>query len=243
MSTVAIIPARGGSKRIPRKNVKSFGGMPMIAHSIRVAQETRLFDRIIVSTEDDEIMAIARHYGAEAPFRRPAVLADDLTGTDAVLQHALTWLAADGCAVEYFCCLYPTAPFVEARYLREGYDLLRQRNATTAVSVTTFPYPIFRAFQINDRGCLDMFWPENFAMRSQDLPEALHDAGQFYWADTARYWKERRLYSSDSVPVMIPRHLVQDIDTPEDWEAAEVMWQAMRLSDKTASEDRPMKAP
>ena len=179
----------------------------MIAHSIRAAQQAQLFDRIIVSTDDDEIIATARQYGAEAPFHRPAELADDFTGTDAVLLHSLQWLADDGCAADYFCCLYPTAPFVQPLYLREGFDLLRRENATTAFAVTTFPYTIFRALKLSDRGRVEMFWPENLPKRSQDLPEAFHDAGQFYWADTAKYLKAPALFSDDSVPVLIPRYL------------------------------------
>ncbi|WP_306535749.1 pseudaminic acid cytidylyltransferase [Geobacter sp.] len=224
---VAIIPARGGSKRIPRKNIKPFAGKPMIAHSIFAARESGLFERVIVSTDDEEIAHVSRDHGAEVPFMRPAELADDFAGTDAVLLHALKWLEERGELPAAFCCIYATAPFVRSDYLRQGLEALRREEATTAFSVTTFAYSIFRALRTTANGRLEMIWPENRDRRSQDLGEACHDAGQFYWADTGRYLEERRLFSRDAVPVFIPRHLVQDIDTPEDWETAERMYRAL----------------
>lgn len=229
MSTICLIPARGGSKRIPRKNVKLFVGLPMIAHSLRAAQETHLFDRIIVSTDDAEIAAVAREYGAEVPFVRPAELADDFAGTDAVIGHALGWLAEQGHPATRFCCIYATAPFLRTADLRRGLEVLEATQAATAFSVTTYPYTIFRSLKVTADGRVEMFWPENFPKRSQDLPEAYHDAGQFYWGNTARYLVERRLFSRHSVPVVIPRHRVQDIDTPEDWERAERMFLALSV--------------
>jgi N-acylneuraminate cytidylyltransferase len=226
---VAIIPARGGSKRIPRKNVKLFAGLPMIAHSLRAARESGVFDRIVVSTDDEEIADVARQHGGEVPFLRPAELANDFAGTDAVIVHALEWFAAQGQPVREFCCLYATAPFVQADDLRRGLALLRERQAATAFSVTTYGYPIFRSLRLNASGRVEMIWPENFTKRSQDLPEAFHDAGQFYWGDTAKYLVERRLFSSNSVPVVLPRSRVQDIDTPEDWEIAEGMFCSSHL--------------
>jgi pseudaminic acid cytidylyltransferase len=228
VSIVCIIPARGGSKRIPRKNVKPFCGKPMIAWSIEAAQGSRLFDRIIVSTDDDEIASVAQEYGVDAPFRRPPQLANDFAGTDAVLLHALDWLKDNGGVPSYFCCLYATAPFVSADALQRGLELLKERHAVTAFSVTTFPYSIFRALRLKEDGRVEMFWPENFHKRSQDFPEVYHDAGQFYWADTTKYLEEGRLFSEYSVPVLIPRQLVQDIDTPEDWEVAERMHKVLR---------------
>lgn len=228
MTTVAIIPARGGSKRIPRKNVKLFAGRPMIAHSIEAARASGVFDRIVVSTDDAEIMETARACGAEAPFSRPPELANDHAGTDEVLIHALTWLSEHGAAPGYACCLYATAPFVRPGDLARGLQLLKEKGATTAFSVTSFPYTIFRALKINEQGRLEMFWPENRLKRSQDLPESWHDAGQFYWMDVPKYLRERRLFSADSVPVVLPRYLVQDIDTPEDWETAEHMFSNLR---------------
>lgn len=227
-ATVAIIPARGGSKRIPRKNIRLFAGLPMIAHSIAAAQAAGTFDRIIVSTDCEEIAEVARHYGAEVPFLRPAALANDYTGTDAVNVHALEWLAAQGEPVERFCCVYATAPFLRASDMREGLELLLARNANSALSVTTFPYSIFRSLRIDEAGGVEMFWPENFPKRSQDLPTAYHDAGQFYWFDTAKYLRAPRMIMDNAISVIIPRNRVQDIDTPEDWAVAEQMFEALQ---------------
>jgi N-acylneuraminate cytidylyltransferase len=226
MSTVAIIPARGGSKRIPRKNVKLFAGLPMIAHSIRAAKQAQVFDRIMVSTDDDEIMDVARAEGAEVPFRRPPELATDFAGTDAVLRHALQWLREEGAAARYFCCIYATAPFIRPDAIRRGLATLTGSGATTAFSVTTYPYPIARALKLRSDGRVEMCWPENFVKRSQDFDECYHDAGQFYWGDVDKYLRDGQLFSSDSVPVIIPRQFVQDIDTLEDWEMAERMFMA-----------------
>ncbi len=229
MSVVAVIPARGGSKRIPHKNIKSFCGKPMIAYSIETAKNTGIFDRIIVSTDSEQIAFIAKESGAEVPFMRPYDLADDYTGTDSVILHALKWLMEDGEKIDYICCIYATAPFVRAEYIIKGYNLLCDKDATTCFSVTTYPFPIFRSLKINDDGRLEMFWPEHRETRSQDLLEAYHDAGQFYWADAKKYLKENQFYSKDAVPVILPRYLVQDIDTPEDWETAEKMYSALKL--------------
>ena len=226
---IAIIPARGGSKRIPNKNIKLFASQPIISYSIKAARDTDLFDRIIVSTDSEEIAEVAKTYGAEVPFVRPAELADDFSGTISVLLHALNWLCAHGFATYYFCCIYATAPFVQPEHVIEGFNLLKKRNASTAFSVTTFPYPIFRALKVSEDGRIAMFWPEHENSRSNDLPEAYHDAGQFYWGNTKRFLTEKKLFSSDSVPVILPRYLVQDIDTPEDWETAEKMYSVLQM--------------
>ncbi len=230
MKIVAIIPARGGSKRIPGKNVKLFAGLPMIAHSIRAARDAGVFDRVVVSTDSQEIAQTALSFGAEVPFMRPPELSDDFTGTDPVVIHSLQELIHDGYVPGYFCCIYPTAPFLRPEFLREGLELLRATNAETAFSVTSFPYPIFRALKVNSAGRVEMLWPENFSTRSQDLPEAFHDAGQFYWGCVERYLRGKRLFSADAIPVRLPRHLVQDIDTLEDWETAEKMYRAMNTT-------------
>lgn len=229
-STVAIIPARGGSKRIPKKNVRPFAGKPMISYPIRAALDAGIFDRILVSTDSDEIAAVAAAHGAEVPFRRPATLSEDHTGTAPVLVHALEWLVAEGRPAARACCIYATAPFVRASDLVMGLDILKSTNATTAFSVTSFAFSIFRALKVTDEGTLAMFWPEHRLTRSQDLPEAYHDAGQFYWMDVPRFLAEPNLYSSDAHPVILPRHLVQDIDTPEDWVMAEHMYHALHLN-------------
>ena len=230
MHTVAIIPARGGSKRILKKNIKAFAGKPIIAYSIEAAKESRLFDRIIVSTDSQEIVSVASHYGAEAPFIRPKELADDLTPTAPVLHHALVSLLQTGYEVDYFCCIYATAPFVKAKYIREGYDRIRTNRVSSAFSVTSFGFPIFRALKIREDGRLEMFWPAHELTRSQDLPKAYHDAGQFYWLESKRFMDHPRLYSPDAFPVFLPRHLVQDIDTPEDWERAEIMFKSLSFA-------------
>ena len=229
MNIVSIIPARGGSKRIPNKNIKSFAGQPIISYSIKAAKTADLFDRIIVSTDSEEIAEVAKSCGAEVPFMRPAELADDFTGTVSVLLHALNWLSEHDFATDYFCCIYATAPFVQPENIIEGFNLLKKRNAVTAFSVATFPYPIFRALRIGDDDRVEMLWPEHENSRSNDLPKAYHDAGQFYWGNTKRFVTEKKLFSSDSVPVILPRYLVQDIDTPEDWETAEKMYSVLRM--------------
>ena len=226
---IAIIPARGGSKRIPNKNFKLFAGKPIISYSIKAVQETNLFDRIIVSTDSVEIAKVAKSCGAEVPFIRPAELADDFTGTIPVLLHTLNWLSERGFATDYFCCIYATAPFVQPEHIVKGFSLLKREKATTAFSVTTFPYPIFRALKIGEDGCIEMFWPEHENSRSNDLPEAYHDTGQFYWGNTKRFLTEKKLFSSDSIPVILPRYLVQDIDTMEDWETAEKMYSVLQM--------------
>ena len=226
---IAIIPARGGSKRIPNKNIKSFAGQPIISYSIKAAQETSLFGRIIVSTDSDEIAEVAKACGAEVPFIRPAELADDFTGTVPVLLHALNWLNKYGFSPDYYCCIYATAPFVQPEFIRKGFDVLKKKKATVAFSVTTFPYPIFRALKIGDDDRVEMFWPEHENSRSNDLPKAYHDAGQFYWGNTKRFLTEKKLFSSASVPVILPRYFVQDIDTQEDWETSEIMYSVLQM--------------
>ena len=229
MEAVAVIPARGGSKRIPNKSIRIFAGKPIIAYSIMAAKACGFFDKVIVSTDSFEIAEVASANGAEAPFIRPKELADDYIGTAPVLLHALNWLKEKGMSPNYFCCIYATAPFLQPQYLRKGYDLLHRNKATSAFSVSTFSFPIFRALKVNTDGRLEMFWNEYRETRSQDLPESYHDAGQFYWADTEKFLVEKTLYSENSLPVILPRHLVQDIDTLEDWETAELMYQAVAL--------------
>lgn len=225
---VAIIPARGGSKRIPRKNVKPFCGRPMIAWSIEAAKAAGIFDAIVVSTDDEEIASVAEASGAEAPFRRPRELSDDHTPTVPVIAHAIRWLEAERAAVSSACCIYATAPFLQPRYLCEGFELLRAHgDSQFAFSVTSYAFPIFRSLKRNPDGTVGMFWPEHELTRSQDLPEAWHDAGQFYWGRRDAFLTQSRIFTSRSYPVVLPRHLVQDIDTPEDWIRAERMFAAL----------------
>jgi pseudaminic acid cytidylyltransferase len=228
MSIVAIIPARGGSKRIPRKNIRLFAGKPIMAYSIGTAQQSGIFDKIIVSTDDREIAEVARQFGAETPFVRPSELADDFATTASVIFQALDWLRSNGFQVSYVCCIYATAPFLKPEYISKGLELLREKNGATAFSVTRFSYPVFRALKLNNAGRLEMIWPQYRMSRSQDLPEAYHDAGQFYWADVEKFYQVKYLLSDDSIPIILPNYLVHDIDTPEDWETAERMFKAVQ---------------
>lgn len=225
MSSVAIIPARGGSKRIPRKNLLPFDGVPMIVRSIRTALDSGLFEQVVVSTDDAEIAELALAHGAQVPFLRPAELADDFTGTAAVIVHALQQLPA----FDYACCVYATAPLLQGRFLREGFDLLQQHpDKAFAFSVCSFGFPVQRALTLDGQGALTALYPEFRQTRSQDLPEAFQDAGQFYWGRSEAWLRGEVLYSSASLPVILPRHLVQDIDTLQDWKRAEYLYAALK---------------
>ena len=222
---VAIIPARGGSKRIPGKNIKLFVGRPIIFYSIQAAQKAGVFDRIIVSTDSDEIADVARKSGAEVPFMRPKELSDDMTPTALVLQHAIRWLEESDVIPYRICCIYATAPFVLPGYLRAGLEEIERTNVSSVFSVASFEFPILRGLKWEADGHLSMMWPEYELTRSNDLPEAYHDAGQFYWLSVPSFLESGRLYGADARPVLIPRHLVQVIDTSEDWEQAELMYE------------------
>jgi pseudaminic acid cytidylyltransferase len=224
---VAIIPARGGSKRIPGKNIRLFAGKPIIVYSIAAAQKCGLFDRIVVSTDDAEIAAVARDCGAETPFVRPPELSDEHTGTVAVTGHALTWLTEHGCDAELACCIYATAPFLTAEDLRRGHDVLIESGKTFAFSVTSFSFPIQRALRITPDGIVAAMHPQWIERRSQDLEEAHHDAGQFYWGRAKGFREKLSLYAGNAAPVVLPRYRVQDIDTVEDWRQAELMYGAL----------------
>lgn len=225
---VAIIPARGGSKRIPRKNIKPFCGKPMIAWSIEASLQSGCFDRVIVSTDDAEIARVAKASGAEVPFVRPPELSDDHTGTISVIAHAIDWMNRNVGPVDLACCLYATAPFVTADDLRRGLEILQGNSCDYAFSVTSYAFPIQRAIRINGNGRVEMFSPEHFTTRSQDLGEAFHDAGQFYWGRAEAWLAGRVIFGAASIPVMLPRHRVQDIDTAEDWLRAEWLFKALR---------------
>lgn len=230
---MAVIPARGGSKRIPRKNIRPFCGRPIIGWSIEAALRSGCFDLVIVSTDDDEIAAVAREWGATVPFIRPPELSSDHAGTLPVVRHAVEWAQAEGHSPQEVCCLYATAPFVTAELLRTGLAALGHHQADYAFSVTSFPFPIQRALRLRD-GRVEMFQPEHAQTRSQDLEAAFHDAGQFYWGRAEAWLEERAVFSSASTAVRLPRHLVQDIDTPEDWLRAEWMFRAQRGDEPTA---------
>lgn len=227
---IAIIPARGGSKRIPRKNIKEFHGKPLIAYSIEAAIESKCFDRIIVSTDDNEIAEVARRYGAEVPFIRPAEIANDYATTMDVIEHALSWLIQNGESIKYVCCIYATAPFISSMAIRTGFDVIVKDNFNYAFSATSYPFPIQRAVKIDNDGTIHMFMPEHMNTRSQDLEEAFHDAGQFYWGRSVAFLDKLPVFSSTSFAVILPRETVQDIDTLEDWSNAELMYKVLNKS-------------
>ena len=222
---VALIPARGGSKRIPLKSIKEFFGKPLLAYAIEAARASGLFDRILVSTDSEAIARVALEYGAEVPFMRPAALADDHTPTQPVIDHAMAWCVEHWGEPEHFCQLYAN-PFILPENIRRCFELLLERKADVTLSVTSFPYPILRSFKLNQDGTIGYAFPENAAKRSQDLPEFYHDVGQFYWHDGAWYFRKRATRGARAYPFFLPRHLTQDLDTPEDWEIAEKLYGA-----------------
>lgn len=222
MKTVAIIPARGGSKRIPRKNIRPFRGQPMISWAIREALSSGLFDRVVVTTDDAEIAEVARASGAEVPFLRQADLANDHAGLTEVVQDAIRQLSLSISPPDMVCLIYATAPFLRAADLRDGLDRLTASDADYAISVASFPAPVERALVETD-GQLTMMNQDNLFLRSQDLREAYHDAAQFVWGTAEAWLSDRRALRSPTIPVVLPRHRVQDIDTPEDWAFAELL--------------------
>jgi len=223
---IAIIPARGGSKRIPKKNIKEFSGKPIIAWSIEAAKMCKMFDRIIVSTDDYEIAAIAKQYGADVPFMRPKHLADDYTGTSAVVKDVIQNIHKNGEQISYVCCIYATAPFISSKYLIKAYKDLINQNKSYAFSVTTYSFPVERSFVINQSNIIENLFPDMTLSRSQDLQEVYHDAGQFYWGLADAFLNDLPIFSRHSIPIILPRYLVQDIDTIEDWKQAELMFES-----------------
>lgn len=218
---VAIITARGGSKRIPRKNIKDFLGFPIIKYSIDAALQAGCFDEVMVSTDDIEIADIARHYGAVVPFIRSQQSANDYAGTAEVIEEVLQEYKKTGREFDYCCCLYPTAPMISTLKLLEGYNLLKLSGADSVIPVVRFSYPIQRALKV-ENGKLRMLWPENLNARSQDLMPAFHDAGQFYWLRALNFLENNTLFPENSVALEIPESEVQDIDNDEDWRTAEI---------------------
>jgi len=226
---IAVIPARGGSKRIPRKNIRDFCGRPMIAWSIAAAQNSGCFDHIIVSTDDEEIADVAEKEGAEVPFRRPSDLADDHTPTIPVIAQAINACESYfSKAIDEVCCLYATAPFVRGSDLCAGLNLLGEGKYSYVFPVASYPFPIQRALRRDLFGEVEMFNPDNFSKRSQDLEEAWHDAGQFYWG-AAQSWRDGLpIFGTSAYGLPLPRYRVQDIDTPEDWVRAELLFRALQ---------------
>jgi len=226
MNNIAIIPARGGSRRIPRKNIKDFLGKPLISYSIETAIKSKLFDKVIVSTDDKEIAKIAQQYGAQTPFLRPKDLADDYTSSTIAVEHTMSFLEEKGFEYDFVCTIYATAPFLDVKYLKEGFEKIKDSKAKFCFSVTSMPFPIQRTFKINQEGRCEMFTPKCFFTRSQDLEEAYQDAGQFYW-ENRKIKSSEIVFGRDSIPVILPRKLVYDIDTLEDWEEAQLIYNAL----------------
>lgn len=224
---VAIIPARGGSKRIPRKNIKEFCGKPMIAYAIDAARRSDLFDHVVVSTDDQEIAEVARTFDAEVPFERPPDLSDDLTPTVPVIAHAIRSCKTLGWEIEYVCCIYPCVPFIREEDLKSSYRLLQDHGANYCFPVTEFPSAVQRALKCLDDGSVQPFYPQYEMTRTQDLELAYYDAGQFYWGKSAAWLADSKIHSG-GLGYHIPSWRVVDIDTPDDWKRAELIWSVLK---------------
>jgi pseudaminic acid cytidylyltransferase len=229
---IAVIPARGGSKRIPRKNIKDFCGKPMIAWSIKVAQESKLFDRIIVSTDDKEIARIAKDSGAETPFKRPVDLADDLTPTLPVIAHAIASCIKLGWNVEYACCVYPCSPFLQVDDLVKAHKLAIDRKADFVYPVAEYAHPIQRAMRQLPNSTMQFYLPQFELTRTQDLEKSYHDAGQFYWGKTSAWLSNNKMHS-DGIGMPIPNWRVVDIDSEDDWKRATIIFKSLNFYAKT----------
>lgn len=224
---IAIVPARGGSRRIPRKNIRPFLGKPILARVIEQASAAGCFAETMVSTEDAEIAAVAGQAGARVPFMRSSQNASDTATTAAVVLEVLEAYAAQGRRFEYACCIYPTAVFVTPALLREGLERLRSSGADSVVPVLRFSFPIQRALRV-DAGRLGMFQPEHMSTRSQDLEPAYHDAGQFYWLRVASFLEQKAIYARHCVPLVLDEMQAHDIDNEDDWRIAEFKFDYLR---------------
>ncbi len=226
MSNLAIITARGGSKRIPKKNIKEFCGKPIIAYSILAAIDSGLFEEVMVSTDSEEIAEIARQYGAQIPFMRSEETSNDYATTEDVLKEVLNEYKKDGRSFESFCCIYPTAPFVTAKKIKDSYELLSADDVYNVVPMVPFSFPPQRGMVRKGR-YIEPAYPEHIRKRSQDLEEILHDCGQFYWCKTAAFLENPDILFNNTVPFLVPETEVQDIDNPSDWELAEIKYRYM----------------
>ncbi|MBK9140868.1 MAG: pseudaminic acid cytidylyltransferase [Candidatus Melainabacteria bacterium] len=225
---VAIIPARGGSKRIPGKNVRIFAGKPIISYSIESALKSGCFDRVMVSTDSSEIARIARQHGAEVPFLRADETAGDTTGMAEVVIEVLHRYRDEGTVFSHYCCLLATAPFVSPDMIQDGRTLMFEEQCESVATVCEFSYPIQRALRISAAGNLEMIWPENYQKRSQDLEKAYHDAALFYWGKTAFVERTHKLFDDSSRPIAVSINQCQDIDTEEDWRLAELKFKLLK---------------
>ncbi|MDO5046584.1 pseudaminic acid cytidylyltransferase [Campylobacter sp.] len=218
---LCVIPARGGSKRIPHKNIKNFAGLPLIAYSIKTALNSGAFDEVIVSTDDEAIAEVTRKFGAKAPFMRGANLSDDFATTSAVIKDACIKMGEN---FKDVCCLYATAPLLTAQILREAYEKFKDSECEFLFSACEFSFPIERAIKLDDKGAVSMFYPQHLKTRSQDLERAYHDAGQFYFAKREAWIEQKPIFAPHSRVFILPRHLVCDIDTPADFEFAQKLY-------------------
>ena len=232
MSVFAVIPARGGSKRIPRKNIKTFLGKPVISYSIEKAISSQLFEKVIVSTDDDEIACIAKKYGAEVPFVRPAKLSDDYTGSSKVVAHFVNWMQQQGLRVDALCCIYATAPFIRSNDLSMAYKIFQSKKWDFVFSATEYVYPVQRSFKLLKNGSVKMMSTKNYPKRSQDLEVFYHDVGQFYWGKPESWLENKIVFSEKSTVIHVPSYRAVDIDTEEDWERAELLYQLLEKEAK-----------
>ena len=229
--SVAIITARGGSKRIPRKNIRLFCGKPIICFSIEAAISSGIFDKVMVSTDDAEIAEIALNAGAEVPFFRSANTSNDFATTAEVLEEVLLQYHLDNQEFRYGCCIYPTAPFVTPDKLKAAFELLKNKNADSIIPINKFSFPIWRSFKM-DEGKLSFNWPEYELKRSQDLPSSYHDAGQFYFFNVQKFFETKKLVSANTFGLEVPESEVQDIDNEEDWQIAEIKYSFLLQRDQ-----------
>jgi N-acylneuraminate cytidylyltransferase len=222
---IAIIPARGGSKRIPRKNIKPFYGKPMIAYPIQIALESGLFDQVVVSTDDDEIAEVAQAYGASVPFKRPAELANDYAPTIPVIQHAIN--ALDIHNLKTACCIYPATPFLTPQVLQQAYQMIDQNQADFVMPVIAYSCPFERALTIDEQGLVRMRNLKNLDQRTQDCEVLYHDIGQFYFGSAEAWQNPSQFYDRRVKSIQVPKFRAHDIDTDDDWQLAELMYRQL----------------
>lgn len=228
MANIAVIPARGGSKRIPRKNIKDLCGKPIIAYAIESAINSGCFSEVVVSTDDHEIAHIAKKYGASVPFIRPQEISDDFVGTNAVVSHCLDWFEKKNIVFDYVCCIYATAAFINKNIIQSGYQAISCEDYDYAATVTNYSAPIQKAMYIDDKtNTLVMREKAASETRSQDLKPFYHDAGQIYWSTPEFFRKDASVFLNRVYPIIIPEYLAQDIDTPSDWIIAEALFQTL----------------
>lgn len=220
---IAIIPARGGSKRIPKKNIKNFLGKPIIAYPIKTAIESNLFDKVIVSTDSQEIANIAKAHGAEIPFMRPKQLADDYTPTVPVISHAIKELEKMSVKAKYICCIYPCSPMLNIKDLVHGFDKIKTDRFDFVYPIVEYTHPVYRAMVKDNKGRMKFLFPENELTRTQDIRKSFHDAGQFYWGKH-KAWLNNKKMHTDGIGLEIPSWRVVDIDLNDDWKRAEVLF-------------------